>query len=111
MMGRSTKVADDSSLQAKAEIGNISLYGGSEKCSPSFFVDENDEFVKKSVQAFCRKNSKEEIYANFNRNRGAVINFYKSEKKAAMKNKRNHQKGDNNSSLTNEKMKVEKNEE
>nr|CAD2141715.1 unnamed protein product [Meloidogyne enterolobii] len=108
MMGRSTQVVDDSSLQAKSEIGNISLYGGSEKCSPSFFVDENDEFVKKSVQAFCRKNSKEEIYANFNRNRGAVINFYKSEKKAAMKNKRNRQKED---SSTNEKMKLERSEE
>lgn len=67
-------------MQAKTEIGNISLYGGSEKCSPSFFVDENTEFVKKSVQAFCRKNSKEEIYANFNRNRGAVINVFKNKK-------------------------------
>uniref|UniRef100_A0A915PFX9 Centriolar and ciliogenesis-associated protein HYLS1 C-terminal domain-containing protein n=4 Tax=Meloidogyne TaxID=189290 RepID=A0A915PFX9_9BILA len=110
MMGRAPQVGDDTSLQAKTEIGNISLYGGSEKCSPSFFVDENTEFVKKSVQAFCRKNSKEEIYANFNRNRGAVINFYKSEKKAAMKNKRNRQKEDNNSSSTNEKIKLEQSE-
>ncbi|KAL7075747.1 hypothetical protein ACQ4LE_005095 [Meloidogyne hapla] len=109
MMGRTTQVNDDSNLQVKTEDGNISLYRESEngsKFSPVFFVDENTQFVRSSVNSFCRKNSKEELYFNFNKNRGAVINFYKNEKKTAMRNQRNRQK-----ELTDGKIKRKESEE
>ncbi|KAF7636282.1 HYLS1_C domain-containing protein [Meloidogyne graminicola] len=90
MMGRSNH-ANNIEEKVKEENKNISLYKGNQNGSkffPVFFVDKNTDYVNNSLKLFCKQTSKDELFASFNKSRGTIINFYKNEKKSAIKNQK-----------------------